>query len=390
MKKIAAFFTALVLFFGIVVGMHLFTEKQIAAPRDGFATWTNEAKFACRDLIAANLDEDTLLTFGSSELEHGLDTPYHPKEMFRDQKFQPMLIGAGYYQSLSHAITLAALEPDMKNRKAALIVSPQWFRKSGVLPKAFASRFSEMNYLGMLTNDKLSADTKNYIIKRVDSLLEVDEATQKRTQKYKKIYLEGKRLGAEELEYSILAGFMKEKMRQKTVSMMQESGITKEKKAVLTDSPIDFLAYRKQAELDGAANSQSNPFYIADSYYKKHQKRLEAKKDKGIKTGYSVSPEFDDLRCFLQVCQELEIQPMLIIIPVNGPWYDYTAFPKDKREEYYSQVRQIAKEHQALVADFSDREYEPYFMEDTIHIGWKGWVDVNESLYTFEKENSRK
>ena len=34
-------------------------------------------------------------------------------------------------------------------------------------------------------------------------------------------------------------------------------------------------------------------------------------------------------------------------------------------------------------ADFTDREYEKYFLFDTVHFGWTGWVDVEEAIYDF-------
>ncbi len=37
------------------------------------------------------------------------------------------------------------------------------------------------------------------------------------------------------------------------------------------------------------------------------------------------------------------------------------------------------------VADFSGHEYDPYFMKDTIHIGWKGWVYVDKAIDEFYK-----
>ena len=116
------------------------------------------------------------------------------------------------------------------------------------------------------------------------------------------------------------------------------------------------------------------------------RQRMEEEKDSGIKTGYSVSPEYGDLECFLMTCRDLSITPLLIITPVNGYWYDYIGFPADAREDYYRQIREMADQYHAKVCDFSDREYEPYFMEDTIHIGWKGWVDACEAIYGYAKE----
>ena len=128
---------------------------------------------------------------------------------------------------------------------------------------------------------------------------------------------------------------------------------------------------------------------IRDSSYKRLEPHLEQKKDvsKDAVNGYQKSPEYDDLRCFLQVCRELEITPMLVLIPVNGYYYDFTGFPKTAREGYYEKIRAVAKEYGVQVADFSDQEYTKYFFEDRVHIGKKGWVMVCESLYRFYQED---
>ena len=55
--------------------------------------------------------------------------------MFAHTDVEPMLIGAGYYQSLNHAITLATIGNDIPNKKVVLFVSPTWFRKDGVSPR---------------------------------------------------------------------------------------------------------------------------------------------------------------------------------------------------------------------------------------------------------------
>ena len=87
---------------------------------------------------------------------HGSDTAYHPAQVFAGSDFHPMLIGAGYYQSLSHATTLASIAEGMTVKKAALILSPQWFRKTGVVDQAYASRFSETHYAAAMANEDLN------------------------------------------------------------------------------------------------------------------------------------------------------------------------------------------------------------------------------------------
>ena len=53
-------------------------------------------------------------------------------------------------------------------------------------------------------------------------------------------------------------------------------------------------------------------------------------------------------------------------------WSDYTGFTADRRQQYYENVRQIAGEHGIQMLDLTGYEYEPYFMCDVMHLGWKG------------------
>ena len=121
MKRLTAFFTAFVLFLVTAAGIHLTVRDKKIPDSHTFSTWANETKTRSRETIKQNLNSHSLLVFGSSEFMHGQDTPYHPSSMFADSDFQPMLIGAGYYQSLSHAIALSALGEGQK--KAVLFLS---------------------------------------------------------------------------------------------------------------------------------------------------------------------------------------------------------------------------------------------------------------------------
>lgn len=384
MKRVLSFLIALALFSIIVCASHFFVTAKMETNSKLVSTWSSDEKYRSHSAITENLTKDSIVVFGSSEFQHGQKTKYHPANLFATQPFSTMLIGAGYYQSLSHAITLASIQPDMPNNKVVLIVAPQWFRKEGVKPEAFSSRFSEVNYLAMLQNPSLSKDTKQKIADRTETLLEADPPTQKRIKRYDKMYLKGE-IGLMDYLYTKgYSAFLEEKSRFGVVFQMLADGLLTKQKTPLTHTDIDWDAYRDEAVSEGRAHSSSNEFHVLDSYYNQNLKPDLAKRKGGGKDGsYCTSPEYDDLKLFLQVCKELKIEPLIVNIPVNGWWYDYTEFPKEDRQQYYQNIRDIAKAYGAQIADFSDQEYTEYFLEDTIHIGWKGWVDVNESIYQF-------
>lgn len=387
MKKVAAFLIALVLTAGTAFGFHLYTLKNLDFHNPKFGYWTSSKKFQAPDVMKANLNKNTLVVLGSSELEHGKNTPYHPQNIFKDNELNMMLIGAGHYQCLSHAITLAAIEPGMKKRKAVLLVSPQWFRKPGVVPKAFSSRFSESAYIDMMMNPKLSKETKKYISHRSDKLLSADKPTQKRIENYNNLLLNNKGDAVDKLKFSLYRRFLKEKENQSIMLSARANGFASKDNSVLKDTEPDWDTYMKQAAIDGKKHASNNKFQISDKYFDwKVKPQLEKRKGSSKDSSYAHSPEYDDLRCFLKVCKDLDIKPMLVLLPVNGRWYDYTQFPKKDLQEFYSKVNNIAKEYPGTkVVDYSSKYYTDYFMEDTIHIGWKGWVTLDEALYKFGK-----
>lgn len=389
MKQVKAFLAALLLFAVTAAGGHIYIRDRVSVNNPEFSVWTEEEKSKSFVGLTENMNEESFPVFGSSEFQHGTETAYHPANLFSQSRFNPMLIGAGYYQSLSHTIALAALENSMEQRKAVLILSPQWFRKTGVVAEAYASRFSETLYVGMLENEKLSDETKEYISKRTHELLgRADERTLERVALHEKVLWKQEGNGLEMLQEKLWNRFLQEK-DMFSVSMLQSAaGIKKGAGLPDTETEPDWDTLLEQAEADGRKENQ-NEFFIDDRSYQLLEPHLSRKKDinKDVKKGYQTSPEYDDLRCFLQVCRELGITPMLVLMPVNGYYYDYTGFSEAARSGYYENICALAEEYGVQVADFSDQEYTKYFFEDRVHIGKKGWVMICERLYRFYQED---
>lgn len=391
MRRVSAFLVAFCMFVISVVGIHFICKKQINIDNSKFEYWISDDKFKCGESIAENLTEDNILVFGSSEFGHGTKTKYYPKNMFEDDDFDMVVVGAGYYQSLSHAITLGSIAKDIPNKKVVLILSPQWFRETGVLPEAYASRFSEDNFISMLQNDSLSDSTKEYVINRTNTLLTGDQTTLNRVKTYERVLFYDNASVEDQIYYGLYSNFIKEKS---LFTVAKASLMCREKRSHHIPNGLgkihNWEKYQEEAASEGKEATNNNDFHVLNSYYTNHlEPELGARKDSGLNSSYCTSPEYDDLRCFLDMCDELGVEPLLVSIPVNGWWYDYTGFSKSDREQYYQNIRDIAAEYDVELADFSGDEYTEYFLEDTIHIGWKGWVSVNESIYNFAKDKEQ-
>jgi D-alanine transfer protein len=148
----------------------------------------------------------------------------------------------------------------------------------------------------------------------------------------------------------------------------------------------DWDAYLAEATQVGQAACTNNDYGIKDYYYSEYVEPYYASwQDRYSNWELSHSKEYDDLELFLRVCQESDIDPLIIIVPVNGPWYDYTGFKKSERDDYYQRIRTICDNYNVEYADFSDKEYETYFLGDAMHLGWRGWVYVEQAIYNFKQ-----
>lgn len=141
------------------------------------------------------------------------------------------------------------------------------------------------------------------------------------------------------------------------------------------------------AERDGKKESH-NMFMMNDRRWKDFAGKYKRLKKYHAKDDPMISPEKGDYEDFLELCKAADIKPLIIILPVNGKWYDYTGMKKSTRKELSEYIRGQAEKYGAKVADLSGYEYTDYFTEDQVHPGGCGWVKINEEIYKFDKENS--
>ena len=153
----------------------------------------------------------------------------------------------------------------------------------------------------------------------------------------------------------------------------------------------DFSANEaKPGEIDWAqeaalSQATNNDYSMLDSYYQTYVgHRLSQMAGRDADISYDVSPEYDDLRCLFEICKAKNIQAQFVHVPVNGKWSDYTELSQSTRQIYYKTVRAIAAQYDNItMLDLTGEEYTPYFLCDTMHLGWKGWLAVDRAMVEF-------
>lgn len=331
------------------------------------------------------IDENAIVVLGSSELGNSNSLAY-PPDLFNYgySNFNMILMGGGYLQSIAQAVNVGALANNIKNGKVVLILSPQWFEKKGLASKKYCSRFEEANFIEFLRNDSISKETRFAVANRMNELLTADPPTLERVKKDEQIYLNNSLKPLNFLEMTFYNAFRAAKLRYQLADEFKSLDNKINYENYVDVHSIDWDSLMAGSEVIAEGMCTTNEFGVYDNYFNEHiRDGLDESKGQYASKSYTTSPEFDDFRLFLDVCKETGIEPLVISVPVNGRWYDYCGFSKADRNTYYQMIRDICEEYEVTLADYSDKEYELYFLKDVMHMGWKGWVYLDRAIYSF-------
>ena len=340
---------------------------------------------------AAGLD-DTLTIFGSSELKT-FEIPTHPANFFAGKRagFQVNLVGRGSCQSLVHAMAIGASGDSLEGKKIVLITAPQSYVEGGIAPDLFMANFSEQQLLALLADGEIPADTRQYLASRVQRLIAQYNAqngtnleTHTAAGLLSRAWGEGNgALKTVLAPYAAISGWLLD-----TKDMAVSARLIRRSEASSGEAgayPIDWAEEEDAALEQGKMQATNNDFTMLDSYYQTYVgHRLSQLEGRDKDVSYDESPEYDDLRCLFEICKAKSIEALFVHVPVNGKWSDYTGLTPERRQTYYEQVREIAAQYDNItMLDLTGEEYTPYFLCDTMHLGWKGWLAVDRAMDEF-------
>ena len=340
-------------------------------------------KSSSTEFVEANLSDESLIVFGSSEFSTPRKiVPQVPSQVFGKADFglRLMLIGEAYDQSLWHAMALGAFDgAGMPRGKAVIIATPGWFTDGGQDAETFKTRFSFSLYRAFNENPRVPETAKQYVRKRLEEL-GIDETT---------LAAASPTLPQDYLNNAALSALDDLKLRKELVDV-RDKGMDLVDEA--TPSTPDFATMREEATQMGAERSTTNDWGLEDAFYTEQLAPVldELEGSRADET-YSDTPEYDDLDCFLDIADACGIETLVVLAPEMGPYYDHIGISADTRKGCYDRVRSVVADHaSAQLADFSDREYEKYFMYDIVHFGWTGWIDVEQSIYEFARQSRQR
>ena len=334
MKKLYAMMAGFLLFVIVVLGFNQYLDIQIINHKEAIRNHRTYERFWSSETQKLVMDENTLPIFGSSELVSLDDYEENISNFLNSSDMNIVTIGAGDFQSLSHTMELGSIIESIESKKIALFLSPQWFNETGISQDSFPIRFGEENLLGFLRNERISDTNKKYVLDRVLSLLEKSPIQYARVERYKKAFENG--ISIDKIYMNVMQCFWK--LRGK-YSVFKQINKMKQDLPIVDLENMNFDMMLSMAEIQGKEACTNNEFGIYDEYWETYVEGVYERGEIEEKKEYfTESVEYEDLRCFLQVAKELDIDVILVSIPVNEKWYTFQGMLCD---EYYKKVKMI-------------------------------------------------
>lgn len=315
-------------------------------------------------------DKNFYPVYGSSELRK--DDPFQPLILLKGKQPDLFYVGTGGQTDLLQTLALGAQYDQLKGKKMTIIISPQWFTRNGILENNYLGRASKVQINQYFDNPNIPNHLKQRLAQRLLHFkTNKDDAFLKKVAKTGKV--EGHYLNpfyANHLE--------KIEILKSYISLSPET----DKLAKLVDkSKPNTKSYEqldKEAEIYGKKHSSSNPYRIKDSYWK-----LIKKNKRPVDRQYEFrlnSPEFKDLALLVDTMNAANADVQYVVLPVNGKWYDSIHVGKERRQKVDEKIVKTISSRGGKVYDMTDQDYRPYVMSDSVHIGWRGLVELTKQI----------
>ncbi|WP_155287389.1 D-alanyl-lipoteichoic acid biosynthesis protein DltD [Lacticaseibacillus zhaodongensis] len=319
---------------------------------------------------------------GSSELSR-MD-PFHPSVLAQKyhRNYNTLLLGDPGTQDLSQFVDNQSLLGKLRGKKVVFIISPQWFTAGGQRSDAFAYYYSPLEMSGWLLH-KRGGLADRYAARRILAM--------------------GNTKGAVHAALlSVAAGQklswpVRTQLRAQHQLLLNEDNLFSRtlhsgRPAKITRAAAKLPAHATDAQLAKLADkmgrrcSRNNPFGINDGFFRKrlYGRKLARLAGSQQNFDYRRSPEYSDLELLLHEFARNRINVQFIIPPVNARWADYTGLPRDMMTETASKIKyQLRSQGFDHILDMTTDAKKSAYMEDTIHLGWRGWVAVDKTVHPF-------
>lgn len=319
--------------------------------------------------------------FGSSEWKRFDEL--HPSVLSEayQRPYTPFLLGLQGAESLTHYFSMQQINTELENKQAVFFISPQWFTKKGQGPISFNYYFaSDQGYRFLETAQNIPED--RYAARR---FLKVSPTSS--LAKYMKKIANGKSLSQFDLWQIKIQKSLAVHEDNLFSSLQFNNNFQKlvQPHAKRLPQPYNVQSLKQRADELGNSQSTNNEFGIIDNFFSTQiGAKLPKLKNSQRHFSYLQSPEYNDLQLVLNEFARNNTDVMFVIPPVNAKWQSYTGLSEDMYQKTVTKIKyQLYSQGFKHIADFSKQGNQEFFMEDTIHLGWNGWLAFDKHVNRF-------
>ena len=316
---------------------------------------------------------------GSSEFNR-MDA-FHPAVMAaRYHSWRPFFFGAKGAQSLSQLFNLTMMGDDVRGKQVVFVLSPQWFTKEGVNPAAFRYYNGTYANLTWLAQADPKSPYDRYVAKRLVKLtndqglaanLADKVASGRHLSSFDRLLINGQTTLLTHEDELFAPFLLKDNYGRRIAPKVKQ-----------LPKHYDYQTLIKLATSDHADQSTNNRFGIKNAFFRRRVKhKLAHLKGSQAKFNYLRSPEYADLEAVLAEMAKNKVRPIFVIPPINQRWAAYTGLSMPMYHRTAAKLKhQLTSQGFTAVVDLSKRGTNPACTEDTIHIGWAGWVAMDRAI----------
>ena len=300
-----------------------------------------------------------------------------------NRSYRPYFMGQAGAASLSQYFGLQQITSELENKQAVFVISPQWFTKEEHDAPTFQSFFN---------NDQLTAFLENQ-----SGDLAAQYAATRLLKKNPRVPMKGiveKLAKNEQLsDFDQTMVNLSAEFNERQAALFGQFSIHGRLKykdhieKYLSSLPEQFSYEELEniARKDAEENTTNNDLGMDNHFYttqlKKDLKNLE-----GYQKNYNFlqSTEYNDLQLVLDQFAKSKVNVLFVFQPVNKKWMNYTGLNEEMYQHSIEKIRyQLESQGFTNIADFSKNGGDPYFVKDTIHIGWLGWLAFDKVVNPF-------
>ncbi len=338
--------------------------------KDGGVAW-QRAAFARSTLLPL---------FGSSELLKNVGTEANQLFANYPSGFSVSPAGRAGATSIIQLQMIAASGAGSRRHKLAVLISPSWFFHRTAPERWYAGSFSMIQANEIVFSTPLSLGLRREIARR---MLDYPDT----------------------LEHSPLLSFA---LRRLSANSLVDTALYQAskplgwlaRKVFLLQDHVRIATYFRRHARQTAPNrglgSLNWPSLLAaaeteaaEAPTPPEDRKPRYKSDEAFEQ-IQEAGEWRDLELLLRVCKELDLDLLLVNIPLDASYYERAGVSKAMLDTYVQHLRGLASNYGAALVDNADHEEDTDFLQDHFdHLSPKGWLYIDRDLEKFFHTPSR-